>query len=143
MAIISDALRQAFMPKHEYESLRDEEKAWGRLQRPLVVIFVAALCLAAVAATVISLNIVFPAEDGKRPFCRDLQLQPLTVSAGGRDPDIFPGAFYLTEQEAADYFWMVVFIPSSIVFLVSIVYLFAGEGVGFSGSVSTLFLLIE
>lgn len=131
MAIISDALRQAFMPKHEYESLRDEEKAWGRLQRPLVAIILGILWLAVVVATVISLKIVFPAADGKRPFCRDVQLQTLTVSAG-RDPDIFPGAFYLTEQEAADYYWMVVFIPSTIVFFVSVLYLLAGIAVAYS-----------
>ena len=68
MAIIGDALRQAFMPKREYESLREEDKAWGKLQRPVTVASVAVIVLAIAVSTVISLKIVFPSSDGKRSF---------------------------------------------------------------------------
>ncbi|KAJ7958582.1 Eukaryotic translation initiation factor 3 subunit L [Quillaja saponaria] len=125
MAIISDALRQAFMPKGEYESLREEDKAWGKLQRPLIMAVVGVIWLVIIVCAIISLNIVFPAKVGKRPFCFDRKLQPLQIRGGG-DSDLFPGAFYLTDQEIVDYYWMVVFIPSMIIFLASVVYLVAG-----------------
>lgn len=128
MAIIGDALRQAFMPKREYESLREEEKAWTKLQRPVTMAFLAVICLAIIVSTVISLKIVFPGSDGKRPFCVDRRLQPLQIGMkGDSESDLFPGAFYLTDQEIADYYWMVVFIPSSIIFVLSVVYLAAGK----------------
>ncbi|XP_059640896.1 uncharacterized protein LOC132283039 isoform X2 [Cornus florida] len=127
MAIIGDALRQAFMPKHEYESLREEDRAWSRLQRPLLMGGVALITAAIIISTFISLNIVFLGENGRRPFCsnRRLQLLPINASSSG-DPDIFPGAFYLTDQETVDFFWMVVFIPSTVLFFASAVYLIAG-----------------
>lgn len=133
MAIIGDALRQAFMPKHEYESLREEEKAWGRLQRPLAVVLAAALGLAVVVAVSVSMSIVFPWDAGLRPLCRDRRIQALPMNAS-LEPDLYGyhGAFYLTDEEAADYYWMVVFIPSAIVFLASVVYLLAGIAVAFS-----------
>ncbi|EHA8591168.1 hypothetical protein COCNU_scaffold035709G000010 [Cocos nucifera] len=133
MAIIGDALRQAFMPKHEYESLREEEKAWGRLQRPLAAVLAAALGLAVVVAVFVSMSIVFPGEAGRRPFCRDRRIQALPMNAS-QEPDLYRyhGAFYLTDEEAADYYWLVVFIPSAIVFLASVVYLLAGIAVAYS-----------
>ncbi|XP_043705656.1 uncharacterized protein LOC122655531 [Telopea speciosissima] len=131
MAIIGDALRQAFMPKHEYESLREEEKAWGRLQRPVVMVTMTILWLAVLISGFISLKIVFPGYKGKRPFCRDRRLQPPSINMT-RDSDLYMGAFYFTEQEAADYYWMVVFIPSVILFIASVVYLVAGIIVAYS-----------
>ncbi|KAG9456145.1 hypothetical protein H6P81_000653 [Aristolochia fimbriata] len=131
MAIISDALRQAFMPKREYESLRDEDKAWGRLQRPMIIGVVVVLSLAVLVSAFISLRIVFPVDGVNRPFCQDRRIQALAVNSS-RDSDIFPGAFYLTEEETADYYWMVVFIPSALVFVVSLVYLVAGIAVAYS-----------
>lgn len=127
MAIIGDALRQAFMPKHEYECIREEERAWGKLQRPLSVAFMAFVSLLFIICTIISLNIVFPSDIAKRPFCSDRRLQrlPVDVKEEG-DPDLFPGAFYLTDQEVVDYYWMVVFLPSMMVFSVTAVYLIAG-----------------
>lgn len=127
MAIIGDALRQAFMPKHEYESLREEDKAWVKLQRPLLMSTVAIICLLILVCTAVSFKIVFPGGSGKRPFCTDRRLQPLPINAKGSDSDLFPGAFYLTDQETVDYYWMVVFIPSLIVFLASVAYLAAGK----------------
>ncbi|XP_008793053.2 uncharacterized protein LOC103709477 [Phoenix dactylifera] len=133
MAIIGDALRQAFMPKHEYESLREEERAWGRLQRPLVAALAAALGLAVIVAVSGSMSIVFPGDAGRRPFCRDRRIQALPMNAS-QEPDLYRyhGAFYLTDEEAADYYWMVVFIPSAIVFWASVVYLLAGIAVAYS-----------
>ncbi|KAI4337478.1 hypothetical protein L6164_015891 [Bauhinia variegata] len=128
MAIIGDALRQAFMPKREYESLREEEKAWGKLQRPLIMSFVAVISLLIIVCTIISLNIVFPGKSGTRPFCVYRRLQPIQISMkGGSDSDPYPGAFYLTDQEIVDYYWMIVFVPSMIIFLISAVYLIAGK----------------
>lgn len=137
MAIIGDALRQAFMPKHEYESLRDEEKAWQKLQKPLILLSLTLISLAVLISTVISLKIVFPDDSLRRPFCRDLRMQPLSINftttaaasggGGGRESDLLTGAFVLTDQETVDYYWMVVFAPSSMVFVASVVYLIAGE----------------
>ncbi|KAI4316139.1 hypothetical protein L6164_024146 [Bauhinia variegata] len=133
MAIIGDALRQAFMPKREYEILREEEKAWGKLQRPLIMAFVAVISLVIIVCTIISLNIVFPGKSGARPFCVDRRLQPIQMNMkGGSDSDPYQGAYYLTDQEIVDYYWMVVFVPSMIIFFISAVYLIAGITVAFS-----------
>lgn len=133
MAIIGDALRQAFMPKHEYENLREEEKAWGKLQKPLVMALVALIGLAIIVCTSISLNIVFPDDIGNRPFCSDRRLQPLPMMNGkGGESDHFLGAFYLTNQEIVDYYWMLVFIPSVVAFLASAIYLVAGKRQSFN-----------
>ncbi|EOA17128.1 hypothetical protein CARUB_v10005389mg [Capsella rubella] len=132
MAIIGDALRQAFMPKQEYESLREEDRAWIKLQRPTLMSIVAFLCFVIFTCTIVSLKIVFPSNVLKRPFCSDVKLQPLPMYGKARDSDLFPGAFYLTDQETVDYYWMVVFLPSTIIFLVSSVYLVAGIFVAYS-----------
>ena len=128
MAILGDALRQTFMPTHEYESLREEDKAWTKLQRPILIGSMGVICLAIFVCTIISLKIVFPGDVLKRPFCDDRRLQPLPLNVkGGGDSDLLPGAFYLTDQETVDYYWMVVFIPSMIIFLASVAYLVAGQ----------------
>ena len=127
MAIIGDALRQAFMAKHEYESLREEDRAWGKLQRPLLMVFMAVVCFVVIICTIITLKIVFPAHQARRPFCGDRALQPLQINVKGGDSDLYPGAFYLTDQQTVDYFWMVVFVPSIIIFLLTVVYLIAGK----------------
>ncbi|MBA0789287.1 hypothetical protein Gotri_027307 [Gossypium trilobum] len=130
MAILGDALRQAFMPKNEYESLREEDKAWTKLQRPILIGSIVIICVAIFVCMIISLKIVFPGDDLKRPFCDDRRLQPLPLNPKGGgvgDPDLFPGAFYLTDQETVDYYWMVVLIPSMIIFLASAAYLVAGH----------------
>lgn len=126
MAIIHDALRQSFMPKHEYQRLREEERAWGRLQRPLVMVIVAILWTAVIVSTFITLRIVFPGEDGKRPFChrRERRIEELEANASSYSDS---WGFSLTEDDVAGIYWAVVFIPSAIVFLASAIYLFAGE----------------
>nr|XP_011459006.1 PREDICTED: uncharacterized protein LOC101308147 [Fragaria vesca subsp. vesca] len=133
MEIIGDALRQAFMPKREYECLREEDRAWGKLQRPMLMASVAFICLAIFVCAVISLNIVFPADASRRPLCGDdRRLNSLPMNVRGGDSDSFSGAFSLTDQETVDYYWMVVFIPSMIIFLATVVYLVAGITVAYS-----------
>ncbi|CAM8916310.1 unnamed protein product [Rhodiola kirilowii] len=115
MAIISDALRQAFMPKHEYESLRDEDRVWLKLQRPVLSCFLALIVSAIVVSVYICLSIVFPVDVERRPFCGGLRLQPLPVGRYGRSGP-FRGVFVLTDKETVDYFWVVVFLPSVMCF---------------------------
>ncbi|XP_047323963.1 uncharacterized protein LOC124927565 [Impatiens glandulifera] len=129
MAIIGDALRQAFMSNHEYDSLRDEDKAWIHLRRPLLICGVALILLAIVVSTSISLNIVFPRNGWKRPFCSDLRLHPLSINAtasAAGNSDLFSGSYSLTDQETVDYFWTVLFLPSFMLIIFSVVYLLAG-----------------
>ncbi|KAL4579471.1 hypothetical protein LXL04_015619 [Taraxacum kok-saghyz] len=138
MAIIGDALRQAFMQKHEYESLRDEDKAWTKLQRPILICAFAFIIFSIFISTIISLKIIFPSDPGRRPFCSDLRIQPLSINFSSiattdvRIEDRVGGAFYLTDQETVDYYWMVVFVPSVLVFAVSSVYLVAGISVSYN-----------
>ncbi|KAH9602972.1 hypothetical protein KSS87_020178 [Heliosperma pusillum] len=137
MEVISDALRQAFMPKHEYQNLRDEDKAWLKLKRPICVAFVCILSLSILISTLISLKIMFPGDSGNRPFCFDHRLQPLSIvnassSSNSGDFDPIPGAFFLTDQETVDYYYMVLFMPSLILFFASSVYLGAGIMVAYS-----------
>ncbi|KAL8171667.1 hypothetical protein V2J09_023471 [Rumex salicifolius] len=127
MDLIGGALRQAFMPKHEYESLREEDKAWLKLRRPACIFALSVISLAIVISTAISLSIVFPQDSGKRPFCSDLRLQPLSINASSMEnSDSLPGAFILTDQETVDYYYMVLFLPSFLLFLASVTYLVAG-----------------
>lgn len=133
MALLGDALRQAFMPKFEYQNLREEDRAWIRLQRPLLTCILASISVSIMISTLISLKIVFPGDNIRRPFCNDLRIQPISVNvSGGGDSDIYPGAFYLTDQETVDYFWMVVFLPSALLFGASALYLVAGITVAYT-----------
>uniref|UniRef100_A0A7N0V508 Transmembrane protein n=1 Tax=Kalanchoe fedtschenkoi TaxID=63787 RepID=A0A7N0V508_KALFE len=142
MAIIGDALRQAFMPKHEYESLRDEDRVWLKLQRPMLSCFLALIVAAIVVSVYICLIIVFPDDVERRPFCGGgLRLQPLPVGAS-RDPDQFRGVFILTDQETVDYFWVVVFLPSLVVFSLSVMYLVAGVAVAYSAPARSRWLFV-
>lgn len=135
MDLIGGALRQAFMPKLEYESLREEDKAWLKLRKPGCVIALSVISLAIIISTAISLSIVFPRDSGKRPFCNDLRLQPLPLNVTTMEnTDSMPGAFYLTDQEIVDYYYLVLFLPSLLVFLVSVTYLVAGMFVAYSAS---------
>ncbi|XP_042435039.1 uncharacterized protein LOC122021039 [Zingiber officinale] len=134
MAIIGDALRQAFMPEHEYGRLREEDRAWGRLQRPLVTATAATVGFVVLVSVVVNLNIVFPREASQRPFCRDWKvLQALQLNMS-QESELhrYHGAFYLTDQEVVDYYWMVVFVPSAIIFLVSVAYLVSGIAVAYA-----------
>ncbi|GAB4854288.1 hypothetical protein Ancab_022874 [Ancistrocladus abbreviatus] len=77
MGLIGDVLRQVFMPKHDYENLRDK------------------------------LGLSYRDRTG--------------------DSEVLPGAFYLTDQETVDYYYMVLLLPSSVVFMASVAYLVAGN----------------
>ncbi|CAN7015571.1 unnamed protein product [Brassica rapa subsp. trilocularis] len=80
MAIIGDAL-----PKHEYASLREEDRALIKLQRPLLMSTLGFICCVIFTCTVVSSRIVFPSNVLRRR------------------------AFYLTDQETVvDFYWMVV-----------------------------------
>lgn len=118
--IAGDALRQAFMPKDEYESLREEEKVWGRLQRPLVMMFVTVIWVGIVVSAVLALVVVFPGK-GERSFCQKRRIQALPSAA-----------YLLTEEEAVQYFWFGLFLPTNILIVVSIIYLLAGIAVAYS-----------
>ncbi|EPS64633.1 hypothetical protein M569_10146, partial [Genlisea aurea] len=138
MAITDDALRQAFMPKQEYGSLREEDKALRKLHMHLLFAALALVSVAVLVPAAISLKIVFPDDSLRRPFCRDLGIQPLALNftssqmSGGRESDLLPGAFVLTDQETVDYYWMVAFLPSAFLFAVSVVYLIVGITVAFT-----------
>lgn len=135
MAGIGDALRQAFMAKYDYDNLPDEQKVWGSVWRILVTVLAAAVSLSVVVAATISLSIVFPGDPGLRSFCQDRRIQALRMHEE-EGSDLYPshGAFFLTDEEAAEFYWMVVFIPSAIVFLASIIYLLSGMAVAYSTS---------
>ncbi|XP_051227225.1 uncharacterized protein [Lolium perenne] len=138
MALLGDALRQAIMPRGAYEALRDEDRALPRLRRPLAVAAAACVALAAAAAVGVSLGIVFPAEPAERPFCRErrmLEALPAAASSREEEPEAYRyrgGAFYMTTAEAADFYWMVVFVPSAVLFAVSASYLVAGVSVAYT-----------
>ncbi|XP_076921431.1 uncharacterized protein LOC143582835 [Bidens hawaiensis] len=129
--IIGDALRQAFMQKHEYESLGEEEKAWSKLQGPLSISLLSLVSLSIFVSTLISFSIMFP---GRRPLCKDLRMQPLSINFTTVDVRSGGGAFYLTDLETVDYYWMVVFLPSALLFLLSSLYLLAGITVAYTAS---------
>lgn len=59
------------------------------------------------------------------PFCRDKRLSPLPASSL-IEPARSRSAYMLTEEEAAVYFWVVVFVPTGILFSVAAIYLIAG-----------------
>ena len=113
------APRQAFTRKQEYESLREEEdRAWSKLRRPVVMSTAALICVVIFTCTIVSLRIVFPSNVLSRPFCGEGKVQTLNLYGNGFD---------LTDQETVDFYWVVVFLPSMMLFLVSSVYLVAGE----------------
>jgi hypothetical protein len=134
MALLGDALRQAFlMPRRAYAALRDDEHSLPRLRRPLAVAAACCVAAAVAAAACVSLGIVFPAEPAERPFCRErrmLEALPAAASSREEEPEAYRyrgGAFYMTTAEAADFYWMVVFVPSAVLFGASLTYLVAGE----------------
>lgn len=135
MALLGDALRQAFlMPRRAYAALRDDDgRALPRLRRPLVAVAAACAAAAVAAAACVSLGIVFPAEPAERPFCRErrmLEALPAGASSREEEPEAYRyrgGAFYMTTAEAAEFYWMVVFVPTAILFGASFTYLLSGE----------------
>lgn len=111
MAIIGDALRQAFMPKHEYQNLRDEEIAWIKLQKPIFIVVFTIIILLILTSNAITLRTMFPSDPQSRPFCKRVSIETTTVNE---------------DQEIVDYYWLVVFVPSVILFFLSAIYLVEG-----------------
>ncbi|RIA05085.1 hypothetical protein BRARA_K00690 [Brassica rapa] len=102
------------MPKHEYESLREEDRALIKLQSHL-------LC---------HLHL----HDCELEKCVSLEWSEEAVLRR-REATAFECVTcfqVLFNQETVDFYWMVVFIQSMIVFLVSSVYLVAGIFVAYS-----------
>jgi hypothetical protein len=130
MALISNALRQAFVPKQRHETFTEENRTWSRLKKPLILSISLVLFLSVVIPAVISLHMVFPSEPSKRPFCRaGRSLEEALPMNFTWQPELYRnqgGSLYITEEEAADFYWLVVFFPSAIVFLASALFLVAG-----------------
>lgn len=121
-----DALRQAFMSREDYEELREEEKVWRRLQKPLCMAGITVVWTVVVVAMMVMVDVVFAVSGGAYPFCqkRRLPSYDMAGSSDHRRGDL-PSYVY-TEEEAVDAFWLVAFLPSSFVFVFSTIYLFAG-----------------
>eukprot|EP00249_Psilotum_nudum_P014349 c24778_g1_i1 orf=636-1514(-) len=126
---IGEVLRQAFMSREEYQELREEEKVWRWLKRPLIMCVATVIWIGVIASAVISLNVVFPSGGGV-PFCSKHGIQPLSLNMSDVGDSVH--SFFLTEYEAAQYFWLAVFIPTALVFCVSVTYLLAGMAVAYS-----------
>ncbi|KAI3738083.1 hypothetical protein L2E82_28101 [Cichorium intybus] len=132
MAIIGDALRQAFMPNHEYQSLRDEDKAWIKLRRPIFIFIFSFLMFSIVISSVISFKMVFPNDLEHRPFCKNLRIEKAKTNISTIDDDREGRDFYLSDQEIVHYYSMIAFVPPAILFLLSAVYLIAGMTVAYT-----------
>ncbi|KAJ9559183.1 hypothetical protein OSB04_013797 [Centaurea solstitialis] len=130
MAIVEDDLRQVFIPKHRYKSLRDEDKACIKLQRPIVVFIFILVILSIVISIAISLKTVFPTDLQTPPFCKNRTETTNTTPSIAEDHA--DGDFNLTDQEIIDYYWIVMFVPSAILFLLTAVYLVAGITVAYT-----------
>lgn len=112
-----DALRQAFMSREDYAGLREEERVWAKLQKPLCMAGVTAVWTVVVISMFVMVDVVFSVSGGQSyPFC---QKRLIVV-------DDLPSSLKYTEEEAVDAFWLVAFLPSSFIFVFSIIYLFAG-----------------
>ncbi|KAH9540846.1 hypothetical protein CY35_14G026400 [Sphagnum magellanicum] len=87
--------------------------------------------IAVVVAIVISVDIVFAVTGSDYPFCLKRRLEHMRVGGDSeRDPGIASYAF--TEEEAVQYYWAAVFLPTSVVFTITVIYLFAGMSVAYS-----------
>lgn len=121
-----DILRQAFMSREDYDELREEEKVWRKLQKPLCMVAFTVVWTAVVIAMMIMVYVVFEVSDQKYPFCQKRRLPSYNLAGDASDRGDLPSYVY-TEEEAVDAFWMVAFLPTSVVYVFSIIYLFAGE----------------
>ncbi|KAH7289932.1 hypothetical protein KP509_30G024500 [Ceratopteris richardii] len=118
-------LRQAMMTNEEYSELREGERVWNRLQRPLSLVAGVFLFTLALTGAVVACNVVFP-PGGGTPFCSK---HPIPAS-GITDDSMH--SYYFTEYEATQYFWLAAFVPSFLIFFVSAIYLVAGILVAYS-----------
>lgn len=123
-----DALRQVFMSKEDYECLRVKRTLCERIQRPLAMVSLCLLWGSVLISMAVMLDIVFAITGQDYPFCQKKRLEQLAVKV---DTQSFKNgkskaSLSFTEEEAAQYFWAVVFLPTWIVFSVAVIYLFAG-----------------
>jgi hypothetical protein len=125
MQTAGEGLRQAFMSKEEYQGLREEERVWREVKKQLCMVGVTLVWIAMVVAIAISVDIVFAVTGSDYPFCLKRRLEHMKVGGDSeRDPGIASYAF--TEEEAVQYYWAAVFLPTSVVFTITVIYLFAG-----------------
>ena len=125
-----DALRQAFMSAEDYNGLREEEKAWRKLQRPLCMAAITVVWTIVVVASMVMVDIVFGVSGQDYPFCQKRRLTSFGMMAAApaslvKDDDDTPSYAY-TEDQVVQFFWFAVFLPSSAVFAFSTLYLLAG-----------------
>lgn len=113
------SLRQAFMSSEDYEGVRAEQRVWAKLQRPLCMAGVVIVWTAVVIAMMIMVDVVFAVSGDAFPFCQPRRLPSYNLVGEA-------AARVYSEEEAVDAFWLVVFLPSSVVFVFSAIYLFAG-----------------
>lgn len=120
-----DALRQAFMSKEDYAELREEERAWSKLQKPLCMIAITVVWTVVVVSMMVMVDVVFAVSGQSYPFCQKRRLPADGMARSEELPK-----FVYTEEEAVDAFWLVVFLPSSFVFVFATIYFLAGASFG-------------
>lgn len=108
------------MSREDYEGLRAMELAWARLQKPLCMVGVLVVWTAVVVALMLMVDVVFAVSGDEFPFCQQRRLPSYNLVASNAGN---------IEEDAVDAFWLVVFLPSSVVFVFSAIYLFAGISV--------------
>ncbi|KAL3699064.1 hypothetical protein R1sor_017086 [Riccia sorocarpa] len=128
---VDDALRAAFISKDNHEPSH-EETARKRLARPCVMVLVSIIWTCVFIASAIMVDIVFAVTDQEWPFCQKKRLESLDVHPDPMLDGDLRASYLITEEVAAQYFWLVVFLPTSVVFGVAVVYLFAGISVAYS-----------
>mgnify|MGYP007109629442 CR=1 FL=1 len=128
------AMQQVFMTREEYKEVREEDRAWRYLRRPLCLLATFLLFVVIIVSSSVSLSIVFPRKS--QAFCSKHPIPP----SGILDDSMH--SYYFTEYEATQYFWLVVFLPTTALFLVSAIYLFAGRDICQYLKVQVLFVWI-
>lgn len=123
-----DALRQAFMSKEDYAELREEERVWSRLQKPLCMMAITVVWTVVVVSMMVMVDVVFAVSGQSYPFCQKRRLPADGMAARSED---LP-KFVYTEEEAVDAFWLVAFLPSSFVFVFATIYFLAGISVAYT-----------
>ncbi|KAJ7516463.1 hypothetical protein O6H91_22G059000 [Diphasiastrum complanatum] len=134
-----DALRQAFMSRDEYECLREEEKVWGRMAKPLALGAAVVLGTAVLIAAIIFMDILFSFTGKRWLSCQRERLEPLPIDVKDVMGDS-RASYLLTEEEAAEYFKIVVFLPTAIIFSVAVIYLVSGMAVVYTAPRRHIFL---
>lgn len=120
-----DALRQAFMSREDYDGLREEEKVYTRLQKPLCVVGFTMVWAVVVVCMMVMVDVVFAVSGQAYPFCQKRRLPSYDMADALPARGDLPSYAY-TEEEAVDAFWLVAFLPTFFVFVFSTIYLFAG-----------------